>query len=72
VDKLLQVYDVNGVICKRMTLQQRSQLVAIPQLTPFKILVAATDLVLNNLPGGVRVKYLLRWSESFRLLCTRE
>jgi hypothetical protein len=52
VDELLQVYDVNDVICKRMTLQQRSQLVAIPQLTPFKILVAATDLVLNNLPGG--------------------
>jgi hypothetical protein len=52
VDELLQVYDVNDVICKRMTLQQRSQLVSIPQLTPFKILVAATDLVLNNLPGG--------------------
>jgi hypothetical protein len=72
VDELLQVYDVNDVICKRMTLQQRSQLVAIPQLTPFKILVAATDLVLNNLPGGVKVKDLLRWRDSFRLLCTRE
>jgi hypothetical protein len=52
VDELLQVYAVNDGICKRMMLQQRSQLVAIRQLTPFKILVAATDLVLNNLPGG--------------------
>jgi hypothetical protein len=52
VGELLQVYDVNDVICKRMMLQQRSQLVATPQLTPFKILVAATSLVLNDLPGG--------------------
>jgi hypothetical protein len=52
VDKLLQVYDVNYVICKRMTLQQRSKLVVTPQLTPFKILVLATGLVLNNLPEG--------------------
>jgi hypothetical protein len=70
VDKLLQVYDVNDVICKRMVLQHRSQLVATPQLTPFKILVAATGLVLNSLPGGV--KDFLRWRESFWLLCTRE
>jgi hypothetical protein len=52
VDELLQVYDVNDVIFKRMKLQQRSHLVATPQLKPFKILVAVTSLVLNNLPGG--------------------
>jgi hypothetical protein len=56
VDELLQVYNVNDVICKRMTLQQRSQLVATPQLTPFKILVAATNLVLNILPGGAEIE----------------
>jgi hypothetical protein len=52
VDEILQVHNVNDVICKRMTLQQRSHLVATPQLTPFKILVAETNFVLDNLPGG--------------------
>jgi hypothetical protein len=73
VDELLQVYNVNDVICKKMTLQQQSHLVATPQLTPFKILVAATSLVLDNLQGGgVRVKCLFLWRESFRLLFTRD
>jgi hypothetical protein len=65
VDELLQVKDMNDVICKRMTLQHRSQLVVTPQLTPFKILVSATSLVFNNLlGGGVRVKCLLLWRET--------
>jgi hypothetical protein len=53
VEELLQVYDTIDVICMKMTLKQRYQVIAIPCLTPINTLVAATRLALDNVLGCV-------------------